>query len=252
VKRCGVRAKHRTTRPCGYKAGHGGKHSWDLRQPTWDRKSVVEALREWARLYGVSPRYEEWQSRDTSDRWAWPSPPTVIKYLKARNWGDALSKVGLETHPPGGYSYPCENCDRYARAPGLCHVCRNYLAETGERWTPTEERRARRAAEARERIVADIRDWADRFGAPPRASDWNLGQARAQGHFDRVERYRETGRKWPSPTHVINHFGQWGAAIEAAGFRRPEVGKYERTPEVRAKMSAGQQRRRRKQRELVR
>ena len=80
----------------------------------------------------------------------------------------------------------------------------------------------------RKLIVEAIQSWAAKYGAPPAATEWNPAQAkkmRVDG--DDVEKRFGDGY-WPYSNTVINHFGTWGAAIEAAGFPRPIAGQYDR------------------------
>jgi hypothetical protein len=81
--------------------------------------------------------------------------------------------------------------------------CAEFARNLNKRWTP-------------DLIVAAIDAWAERYGAPPAASDWNPAMARAQGRPDRAERH--AAGDWPYASTVIRYFGGWSAAIEAAGF----------------------------------
>jgi hypothetical protein len=80
----------------------------------------------------------------------------------------------------------------------------------------------------REKAIERIRRWADFFGEPPCAADWNPSVARWRAQEWRIERYRagdpETGEPWPSLNAVKRRFGgSWDAAVRAAGLqpRRP-------------------------------
>jgi hypothetical protein len=75
-----------------------------------------------------------------------------------------------------------------------------------------------RREQSRRWILASFEEWADLFGVPPAAIDWNPAHARAKGMDHRAERHKQTGRPWPSPTLVINIFGSWNAGRAAAGF----------------------------------
>lgn len=122
-----------------------------------------------------------------------------------------------------------------AAAPKRCSPCSHVRQHAERFWT-------------RERIVERIREWAQRFGAPPAAPDWEpalawlkLAPEEAERRVARFE--RSGGRsRWPNVLTVQNECGSWAAAIEAAGFPRPTVGEYERTPQVRERYSRGQRR----------
>jgi hypothetical protein len=71
-------------------------------------------------------------------------------------------------------------------------------------------------------VIAAIRRWNDRYGAPPTLADWEPSRARDRGQAWRIERY-ESG-DWPSTRTVRHHFGTMSAAVTAAGLsprRRP-------------------------------
>jgi hypothetical protein len=66
-------------------------------------------------------------------------------------------------------------------------------------------------------ILAAIDAWAELYGAPPAAAEWNPAMARRQGRPDRAERH--AAGDWPFASTVVAYFGSWNAAIEAAGWR---------------------------------
>lgn len=68
--------------------------------------------------------------------------------------------------------------------------------------------------DARERYVAAILAWVELFGEAPSANDWST-TIREQSW--RAERYRATGRSWPSMQNGQKLFGSWSAALAAAG-----------------------------------
>ncbi len=81
--------------------------------------------------------------------------------------------------------------------------CAEHARGLNKRWTP-------------DLIVAAIADWAELYGAPPAAADWNPAMARRQGRPDRAERH--AAGDWPYYRSVVDYFGSWSAAIEAAGW----------------------------------
>ena len=66
-------------------------------------------------------------------------------------------------------------------------------------------------------ILEAIKLYADRYGLPPSARDWNPAMARAQYRDDIADRFYEDGC-WPSAATVLARFGRWNDAIRAAGF----------------------------------
>lgn len=82
----------------------------------------------------------------------------------------------------------------------------------------------------RETIIAAIQEFARRYGRPPVATDWNVAYARSRGLHSKVVRFYEDGC-YPHSNTVYGIpngvFPTWADAIEAAGFRRPQPGRYE-------------------------
>lgn len=92
-------------------------------------------------------------------------------------------------------------------------------------------------------IIARIQEWADLYGEPPSGTDWNPWSARNVLHDeDRARRFEDGLGHWPWFTLVVNRFGSFSAAIEAAGFAprdpfwTPE--NYKRSRRFRAKATA--------------
>jgi hypothetical protein len=79
--------------------------------PRWTTEQIIEAMQEWARLYGEPPRYEEWHRASPrhdparygtpgkGKRGRWPSGPTVQR--RFGSWDAGLQAAGLEAHVPG-------------------------------------------------------------------------------------------------------------------------------------------------------
>jgi hypothetical protein len=127
---------------------------------------------------------------------------------------------------------------------GKCEVCGKATTGSGGPGTAPKrcvehailehERRWNRAS-----VIAAIQHWAaEHDGKPPLAEDFL---------------YRQGGDRWKYPSAgsvygrtrkgkngVSSPFVYWADAIEAAGFPRPQVGHYERTPRIRARMSDAQ------------
>lgn len=105
-------------------------------------------------------------------------------------------------------SATCTGCGRLTmRGPGVeqCWSCQNTL------WP-------------RDRIIQAIRDWHELEGAVPRAWEWAPASARRKGKPEAAARFERDGC-WPSMVSVVQRFGSWNAAVEAAGFTpRARVG----------------------------
>jgi hypothetical protein len=106
---------------------------------------------------------------------------------------------------------------------GICRRCGGPTYSGGAVELPTHCRRCDRALrgeKARGQIVRAIQDWANRYGAPPGAMDWNVPFAREKASRDRLNTIlnRHNDRSWPVASGVQAVFGSWNAAIKAAGF----------------------------------
>jgi hypothetical protein len=102
-------------------------------------------------------------------------------------------------------------------------------------------RRPRGRVFAPEDIVTAIKRWEGLYGEPPAMSDWAPARARRLGHEWRAQRY--FAGSWPHLTTVLNQFGTFRAAIEAAGFEPRPQGRHARadsgvSPETRARVSS--------------
>jgi hypothetical protein len=101
----------------------------------------------------------------------------------------------------------CRDCGRPtvsdgSYVPERCQPCSNkFVHEASVRW-----------------IIESIRDWAEMFGAPPSATDWNHGLCRSDAMKWKIRRYESTRRAWPSVNAAQHTFGSWANAIRAAGF----------------------------------
>lgn len=138
----------------------------------------------------------------------------------AERMGLALSTIDAYLNDPDGskqkarkdgYRGTCKECGKptdgsrgKGKAPEYCLVC---VMRRRKKWS-------------RERIVAMIREWADIYGEPPHADDWNPHSVKARNtpHAPEIERRFRDG-EWPHLTTVTRYFGSWNEAIEAAGFK---------------------------------
>lgn len=92
-------------------------------------------------------------------------------------------------------SRPCVDCGKTvtnsgSEPPERCIACRKRFEREQRHWT-------------RERLIAAVREFADRHGRAPKSTDWPAG---------------------PRPAVAQREFGSWNAMIEAAGFEPIPVG----------------------------
>lgn len=86
---------------------------------TWDKARIVQAIREWADLYGEAPTSTEWNPalaarvhppavarlmRKRFESGDWPTPPTVANYFGS--WNAALVAAGFEARSAGAHRGP--------------------------------------------------------------------------------------------------------------------------------------------------
>lgn len=113
------------------------------------------------------------------------------------------------------YRIPCPGCGRLLNgsdgrgphAPTRCLPCRALDAKVWDQAALIEAGRA----------------FAAIHGRAPAACDWNVSQARALGHDERVKRYEEEG--WPPTGACQREFGSWSAFIAACGFPPAPTGR---------------------------
>lgn len=158
------------------------------------------------------------QIAELRKRGMWPAQ--IARYL-----GLSSSYVYELIHDPTGvksaarrdsYRGTCESCGRKtfggdgpAKAPKLCRKCANIKQSEERHWVA-------------DLVLERIREWAQRFGEPPVATDWLRGREHRTELMDEVD---EDGfAYWPHPSILMREFGSWANAIEAAGFKRPAVG----------------------------
>lgn len=100
-----------------------------------------------------------------------------------------------------------------------------------------------RRQRARAEHIAAIQRFAERYGRPPTAADFNPPHARAQGQHWRAERFYRDG-DYPALSRVQGVFGSWSAGLRAAGFEPYASGRYPRAKDARHRGAHLQQDRR--------
>lgn len=147
----------------------------------------------------------------------------VIRELRedeGLTWREIGERLGISLKTAQGYYVDPtgeKTAARRARNNGTCLDCGAETKNGGARIAPLRCRTC--ASEARikwtrEEIVAAIRRWAELYGKPPSANDWNIASSWHKG--ERVVRWRSGD--WPHVTTIQARFGGWNAAIGAAGF----------------------------------
>lgn len=93
-----------------------------------------------------------------------------------------------------------------------CRSCRKALEQSADY-------RAEHTVWTKDRVVLAIREWAQFYGEPPAAADWDPWRARVKlGDEMRARRFERDRGRWPSFIAAVDRFGSWNAALEAAGF----------------------------------
>jgi hypothetical protein len=139
-------------------------------------------------------------------------------------WREIGERLGLNFRTvQGAYSDPTGENDRARKRKqyGACVDCGTPVSYstggTAERCRLCAATHVREMTKAW--ILDSFREWANLFGAPPSAADWNPGQCRNHPYLAwKAARYEDTGRPWPPPSSVRNIFGSWNEGLKAAGF----------------------------------
>jgi Homing endonuclease associated repeat/Homeodomain-like domain len=225
-----------------------------VRRDTWSADGVLAALRAWEVEHGRAPRAYEWSPTlgrsvgllgRTPSRWEreyprWPSYATVCRHHGS--WRGALLAAGLSAPPAltialaervriaqrlaaDGLAVSTiadmlgvhrSTVRGYLRA-GACPICGAVKVRADARTC----RRCRKThtwwpAFGDQQILDSITRWTERFGQPPRKTQWRptaLG-----GH----PAWEAEHPRWPPPSIVIRRFGSWHAALARAGVAAAE------------------------------
>ena len=197
----------------------------------WSRTQIIDAIRAWVDRTGTLPTHSAWQRRPSAEEPDRPTAHTVIE--RFGSWEAALRATGLE--PP--------KLRRLWSAAEIVEAIRAFAARegrapTGRDWnSPPEPDHLRpmthevvdcfgswnkglaaagfaphRRDWSREEIVAALQEFAQRHGKTPRPGDWT-----------RMSSPGEPAH--PSRQTVVNQFGDWNAALEAAGLEPLPMGR---------------------------
>jgi DNA-binding CsgD family transcriptional regulator len=189
--------------------------------PRWRRADVIRALRAWARQEGAAPTSTDWTpTADTTRKWGrecprWPSAVTVKTLFGG--WNKALAAAGLRARRR-----------RWERSAIIAALC-EYAASHGHPPTPADlNRDVRLPAPATVRAhFGSVQASLEAANLPVRRRRWNRGLIiDAFLRFELEHGRLPTSRDWsrsnaahPHATTVLQTFGSWSAAIEAASDR---------------------------------
>lgn len=215
---------------------------------TWNPERVIIALVDWANEFGGPPRTLEWGpperaadviGRVRAQRWAaeyprWPSWGTVARHFGS--WSQALESAGLRRRRTGPWDLDLPERVHTAKrmhAEGVhlgeiaahLNVHRDtvtaYLSASPcpECGDPVISRYAKhcrachdghpRPSWSAERILEALGDWTEQEGEPPRLEDWDTSE-------DPARRWAREWPRWPSSHQVLQQFGRWRLALQAA------------------------------------
>ena len=80
----------------------------------------------------------------------------------------------------------------------------------------------------RELLIQKIQEWAERYGRPPGAMDWEPSSVRRHPDISAATKARKVKRfrdgDWPYTSYVVKRFGSWRAGLRAAGFESNSTG----------------------------
>ncbi|MDQ3274644.1 MAG: hypothetical protein M3Q39_06325 [Actinomycetota bacterium] len=149
-------------------------------------------------------------------------PVIVEMRAEGLTWREIAARLGISKSLTQDYGSDATGAKALARKlKGSCRDCGTPIRSDTR---PRPERcpgcwNAHRTEASKVRIVEAMRAWAERFGDPPTATDWNRGPSQRPLNRASAMRKDETeDEEWPSATSVVRVFGSWNAGISAAGF----------------------------------
>jgi hypothetical protein len=152
-----------------------------------------------------------------------------LRDVEGLMWREIGARLGLSKATAHAYySDPTGDVARARKAKknGRCVDCRAETKASGAAVPPERCRTCNAAhvrAQSRRWILDSFAEWHRIFGVPPTAVEWAPAQARLRmrrGEYGSqpLARYESTGRPWPVPSLVADHFGSWNEGLRAAGF----------------------------------
>lgn len=166
-----------------------GAETPEAQEPTlvarvWAPAEILACIQRFNEIHGRPPRVADWN-------------PTAAR----RRRGPAAAK----TDPSG--DWPHANTVRRIFGSWNAAVRAAGLPET----LPGGQVAWTRAA-----VLEQMRQFTERYGEPPRVTDWNPTLAQRRGRPELAERFKADGC-WPHANTVQRLFGSWTKALEEAG-----------------------------------
>lgn len=144
------------------------------------------------------------------------SKTTIVRWTNPAYDKRSREMVRKRHRERTGVCVDCGGETKYGGQPGkpisdVCAECSRARQRASKKWT-------------REAVIDAIQRFAAENGRPPTSTEWICAN-RIKNYPPRTACYR-SGQKSSAP------FEKWADAIEAAGFRRPRTGYYERTDPI--------------------
>lgn len=112
--------------------------------------------------------------------------------------------------------------EEYSRQLRICPDCGGTKAVSAQRCRPCRVRHDTKWTQ--QQIVAAMQEYHRRYGKTPSCTEWNPSLARWRKTPAVAEKFLSDGC-WPHVQTVIQRFGSWTAAIDAAGLPRNRAGR---------------------------
>jgi Homing endonuclease associated repeat len=201
-------------------------------RPGWTRPRVIVEIREWAKRNGRPPRPVDWHRPPGAHERERPTDGPVSAIFG--NWAKAVEAAGFE--PPQDSWSETEivaAIRRFAHREGRPPTNREFVqlvrsepshptlgAVLGQFGSWNAALRAAGFAPHRRdwskvEIIAALRDFGEHNGRAPTYTEWLAAPAPAEPAH-------------PTASTVVTHFGEWRAALKAAGLEAPSISKLTR------------------------
>lgn len=214
---------------------HGRSQKWwhDVASCTFEHFETRDAAlaAESRAIAGESPRWNVYGDKKRSISRA--TQAKIDRATELRASGLKLREIAVEMGAPistvhqwindpdfsklrarkAGYAGTCEDCgapttgtaNGLAKIPRWCVDCGLRKGGAAKVWT-------------KDAITTAVKAWAATYGEPPAVPDWSPQNSREMHDEKRAQRWIDADGAWPHFQTVVQTFGTWSAAIEAAGF----------------------------------
>lgn len=158
-------------------------------------RAIAKMRRDGASLQSIGNRYGVSRER--------------IRQIVAENFPEVNRAVNEERDERNRQLRVCPDCGGpKAISAQRCRTCRT---KRDTKWTQDE-------------IIAAMQEFHRRYGKTPSCTEWNPSLARWRKQPDVAEKFAADGC-WPSVQTVMQRFGSWTAAVDAAGLPRNRAGR---------------------------